>query len=280
MKRILPLLVLLGIAAQAYTQAFGLFTPQNQKGKFYFYWGWNRGFYTHSDIRFHGPGYDFTLDNVRAVDKFEKIGIDPYFSLTKLTIPQTNVRVGYFFKPNYSISLGIDHMKYVMVQNQTSEITGSIAVPGNPFDGTYDHQPIELTRNFLTFEHTDGLNYCNAELRRHDRLLTFRKSRFLHFDVEGILGIGVGALVPKTNVRLFGQPRHDVFHLSGIGTGALAGVSLRFWDAFFVQTELKGGYIGLPSVTTTFSNADRASHQFLYTQWNVVLGGTIPLFKQ
>ena len=36
------------------------FTAHN-KGKFYFYWGGNRGSYTNSDIRFKGANYDFTI---------------------------------------------------------------------------------------------------------------------------------------------------------------------------------------------------------------------------
>ena len=38
------------------------YTDSN-KGKFYIYWGGNRGYFTDSDIRFRGKDYDFTLEN-------------------------------------------------------------------------------------------------------------------------------------------------------------------------------------------------------------------------
>jgi hypothetical protein len=51
-----------------------------------------------------------------------------------MTIPQTNFRIGYFINDHYSIALGVDHMKYVMAQNQVANITGNINT-GTPFDG-------------------------------------------------------------------------------------------------------------------------------------------------
>lgn len=44
--------------------------PDNEQndlaGKFYFYWGWNRGWYSNSDISFEGTDYNLTLKNVVA----------------------------------------------------------------------------------------------------------------------------------------------------------------------------------------------------------------------
>jgi hypothetical protein len=58
----------------------------------------------------------------------------------KMTIPQTNFRIGYFINDHYSIALGVDHMKYVMAQNQVANITGNINT-GTPFDGVYNRTP-------------------------------------------------------------------------------------------------------------------------------------------
>jgi hypothetical protein len=66
------------------------------KGSFYFYWGYNREFYSKSDIRFTGKEYDFTLQNVHANDRQSKLDADPYLHLNQLTIPQYNYRLGYF----------------------------------------------------------------------------------------------------------------------------------------------------------------------------------------
>lgn len=50
-----------------------LYTAHN-KGKFFFFWGGNRGWYSNSDITFTGNGYDFTIKDVEAVTVL-KVGI-------------------------------------------------------------------------------------------------------------------------------------------------------------------------------------------------------------
>ncbi len=99
------------------------YTAHN-KGKFYFYWGGNRDYFTKSDIRFQGDNYDFTLYDVEAQDKPKGWHID-YINPARMTIPQTNLRVGYFLTDNYNISLGVDHMKYVMNQDQAVRYSGN-----------------------------------------------------------------------------------------------------------------------------------------------------------
>lgn len=42
-----------------------------------------------------------------------------------MTISQTNFRLGYFISDDYNISIGVDHMIYVMVQSQSVRITGN-----------------------------------------------------------------------------------------------------------------------------------------------------------
>jgi hypothetical protein len=61
-----------------------------------------------------------------------------------MTIPQTNFRMGYFISDHYSLAIGVDHMKYVLTQNQTARISGTIAA-GTPYDGVYTNDPIVIT---------------------------------------------------------------------------------------------------------------------------------------
>ena len=135
---------------------------RKKKGNFFFFWGWNKEVYTNSDIHFSGNNYDFTLHNVVATDKQSKFDPNIYFGITNITIPQYNYRIGYYINDHYSISAGFDHMKYVMVNDQSSNIDGSIHV-GSQYDGDYHNQDFTIAQNFLRFEHTDGLNYLNAE---------------------------------------------------------------------------------------------------------------------
>lgn len=257
--------------------AFAFGQGKENKGKFYVYWGWNNGQYTKSDIRFKGDNYDFTLDNVVAHDRQSDFGIK-YFNPTEMTIPQYNFRLGYFFHDNWNISFGIDHMKYVMDQDQFAKMNGYIN-NGSEFDGTYNDHSQQLTEDFLKFEHTDGLNYANIEIRRFDNLLRLPISKNgKGIDVNLTEGIGGGIMYPKTNTTLMGQDRHDEFHLSGFGVGAMVGINFTFWDYFFIQAELKGGYIDMNDIMTTQSKSDKAQQNFFYSQQNIVFGAIIPVF--
>lgn len=259
---------------------FGIFTfgqGKENKGKFYVYWGWNNSQYTKSDIRFVGENYDFTLQDVAAHDRQSSFGMK-YFNPSTMTIPQYNFRLGYFFHNNWNISFGIDHMKYVMDQNQVVKMNGKIN-DGSEFDGTYTNQDMKLTENFLTFEHTDGLNYANLEIRRFDNILHFPISKNgKGIDVNITEGIGGGILYPKTNTQLMGRPRYDEFHLSGFSIGGMVGINFTFWDYFFIQAELKGGYIDMNDIRTTENKADKAKQRFAYSQQNLVFGAIIPVF--
>jgi hypothetical protein len=247
----------------------------SKKGKFFIYFGWNRSWYSHSDISFKGANYDFILHNVSAKDRPSPLAADPYLNPSRFSIPQYNLRVGYFFNEHWSISFGDDHMKYVMRQNQTVKIDGEILDTIAHYEGLYYNEDIKLTNDFLQFEHTDGLNYLNIELRRFDNIFEFKK-----FKLNLTEGIGAGALMPRTNTTLLSKERYDQFHFSGYGIGVLTGLNLTFNDRFFIQSELKGGFINMPAIRTTKSKADKASQHFFFTQFNFALGVNINLKKK
>ena len=242
---------------------------QNNKGKFYVYWGWNRGAFSNSDIRFKGENYDFTLSDVSANDRPTPFGLNPYFRIDRITIPQTNYRIGYFFKENYTVSIGVDHMKYVMSENQVVNINGDINT-GSPYDGSYSNDDIALVNDFLEFEHTDGLNYINIAIRRFDEI--HNKGMFAINLTEGI---GIGGMMPRTDTTLLGKERYDEFHWSGYGLDLMVGLNFTFWEVFFIQPEFKVGWINMPGIRTAISELDGANQSFSFTQFNVVFGGNL-----
>jgi hypothetical protein len=247
----------------------------SQKGKLYVYWGWNRGWYTTSDIGFSGADYDFNLNNVVAKDRQTPFGLSPYLNPTLITIPQYNFRIGYFITSNYDISFGVDHMKYVVQSGQTVKISGYISEPETGYEGVYENDDIVIEEGFLNFEHTDGLNYLNVEFRRFDNIFDFNKVK-----INLTEGLGLGVLMPKTNATLLNNERHDDFHLAGYGISAVVAINISFYEVFFIQSELKGGYINMPDIRTTMSKADKASQSFFFSQLNIVFGVKINLGKK
>lgn len=244
------------------------------KGKFYFYWGWNKSIYSKSNIHFKGNDYSFRLNKVKANDKQSKISFD-YINPTKMTIAQYNFRIGYNFKENWSISIGNDHMKYVVAQGQVVAITGHIGSTETVYNSDYNQNKIKIKEDFLKFEHTDGLNYENVELRHFSFLKPLG-----NWNINLIEGFGVGISLPKTNSTLLGKTRNDEFHLAGYGANIVAALQLAHKKGFFIQAETKGGFINMPDILTTTESADRARQNFFFFQYNLVFGYQFNLAKK
>ena len=252
--------------------------PETNKGKIFFYWGWNRGYFSNSDIHFTGNGYDFVLEEVKANDRQTRFALDPYFHPERISIPQTNFKVGYFIHEKYNFSFGVDHMKYVVSQGQEVNINGDIDVNGSNYNKSYQDETIELTPQFLKFEHTDGLNYVNVEINRFDNLARLSDGKF-PIDINFTEGIGIGALYPKTNARLMNFEQHDDFNVAGFGLNAKIGLDITFFNNFFFRFEGKAGYINMPNIRTTQLKTDKASQQFFFLQRNLLFGGVFRIGK-
>ena len=253
------------------------YTSKN-KGKFYVFWGGNRESYSKSDIRFKGADYDFTIYNVSAHDKPKGYHID-YVNPARMTIPQTNLRIGYFINDHYNISIGLDHMKYVMYNDRRVDYSGYYPEEGNnTFGETISDDELLLTEDFLLFEHTDGLNYINTEISRVDDISgLIGLPNTDKFQINVTEGIGGGFLYPKTNTTLLGKDRYDEFHISGYGLSAKVGLNFTFFKYFFIQTELKGGYIEMNDIRTTKDKADSAEQNFWFFQRIISVGGIFRL---
>lgn len=249
----------------------------NNKGKFFISWGGNRESFSKSHIRFKGEGYNFIIKDAIAHDKPKGWHID-YFNPKNMTIPQTNLKIGYFINNHYSIAFGVDHMKYVMDRNKTRQLEGFIELPQNElgavYNGTYSNSAFLVTEDFLKFEHTNGLNYVYFEFARFDDISSiFHIQNTDKVQVNFTEGIGAGFLYPKTNTTLLQKDRYDEFHLAGYGVSINAGINLTFFKHFYIETDLKGGYIDMPDIRTTSNAADSASQHFFYLQRIITIGG-------
>lgn len=236
------------------------------KGTMFVYWGWNRAGFSKSDIRFKGNGYDFTLKNVVAHDRPSELSM-AYIDPTRLSIPQFNFRLAYFIKDNLALVIAQDHMKYVMDQNQTVNFDGHITDP--TYAGMVQNGQVNLLdEQFLTFEHTDGLNYINLGLEKYKNVLSKKD-----FNMFWAYGGGIGALMPKSNVKLFGNERSDRYHLAGFGLDARTSINAVFWNHWMARVEGKFGYINMPDIKTTLNNKpDKANQDFVFYQINFGIG--------
>lgn len=249
----------------------------HKKGEVYIAWGWNVDAFTKSNISFKGADYNFKLYKITAHDRPTKpINYSNYLKIDKITVPQTNFRIGYFIKDNVSVTVGVDHMKYVMDQNQTVTMKGTIS-RGGFYKGNYNGSQV-ITNDFLTFEHTDGLNYINVEAEKYFNWYHSKDGKFL---ITGFAGAGAGVLVPKTNVQLLNYERNDRFHLSGFGLGLKGGIEFKFFKHFAIRFENKYGYINMPDIILHKKGIEgKAKQSFFFAQLNGMIGASFNLSKK
>lgn len=243
--------------------------PLTKKGQMLIFWGWNRAAFSNSDIHFKGNGYDFVLHKVVAHDRPTEFSYYNYFKPDRITIPQTNQRFAYFLKDNVALVVGVDHMKYVMDQEQSVKFSGNITDPA--YAAMVQNGQVDLTDGeFLVFEHTDGLNYINFGLEKYKNI--YNKE---NFDVVWSYGGGLGPMFPKSNVKLFGNERSDRFHVAGFGLDGRTSLNFVFWKHIVARVEAKAGYINMFDIKTTLNNKpDKAEQDLVFGQVNFGIGYT------
>jgi hypothetical protein len=239
----------------------------DRKGKWSFFYGYNRASYSNSDYHLKGNNYDFTLKNVVAHDGQSDLGVSPYLLPWDWSVPQNNIRFGYFITDNFSVSFGNDHMKYIMDNAQTVDFEGTIAT-GEGFDRSGKGTQ-KLDNNFLRFEHTDGLNFVSIEFEHFIPLwVGSKKSQALSV----YWGPGIALLYPRTNSNLFGRGRNDKFHLAGSGYSLKVGLEFNITERYFTRLVVKHGHINMPDVRTTSDASDKLSQEFSFKETYLVFG--------
>lgn len=250
----------------------------SRKSQFYLNWGYNRANFADSDIHFKGKGYDFTLNNVVAHNRPTNYHFKDYLNLSNLTIPQYNFKIGYYFKDNWSISIGTDHMKYVMINDQTATISGNISakvsepeIVVNPdYVGTYNNTPFKInSKDFLVFEHTDGFNYAHFELEHFQNLFKIRNKAM---GIDWSYGLGAGLIVPRTDAHLFGIGGNHYWNIAGYGVSAKTGLRFDLTNRFYINTDLKGGFTSLSKIITTGNDSDFAQQKVWFLERYFALG--------
>lgn len=263
------IILLVVLAAGGVAKAHDPRPRPSMRHSFFLSWGYNRAQYSASRIHFRGDNYDFTLHNVTASDRPEPFTFEGYFALNNIWIPQYNYRVGWFYSDNWSISLGLDHMKYVVNKDQEVRITGTISPERSEQYAGNEAHTVKLTPDLLTYEHTDGLNLVSVDVDHYDGLWSNNKGSISVRLTEGLF---IGPMIPRTDVRLFNEGINNRFHVAGYGAGLQFGLIAFFPGGVFGRLLVKGGYTDMPYILTTGTSHDRASQGFWFLQENFSVG--------
>ena len=242
-------------------------TPEKKnRGSLYFLWGYNKDWFSKSDIYFidHSSSqYDFTLYDVKAKDR---PGFDRLLDWD-ITIPQFIYRFGYYFnnKHDLGIEIGFDHAKYVVIQNQSVHVKGYI-------NGVSIDKDTIIQPGFLLFEHTNGANYLMVSLLKRT---CFFKSPDQKHVLNYVLKPGAGIVIPKTDVTLFKKHRDNVYHIAGYIAALDVELQYVYGKHWLVESGLKESFANYTNVLTV--GDAKASHHFFSLEFLFSVGYAIYL---
>jgi hypothetical protein len=242
-------------------------------------WGYNRAYYNDSDVHFKGDGFDFTLYDAKAADMPEEFSTRVYFNPAQFTVPQFNFRAGYYFRPDWCVSLGWDHMKYRLITTQLVRISGNISDEkyfDPEYTGTFNNDYILYTGRFMDYHHSDGFNFIRAALERRVPFLANRRRTFA-LAFNGAASVGI--MLPWTDFTFFGERNRNWPHVAGYGLSLSAGLRFEFLRHFFFQLNAQSGWSNLTNVLLEGDKDSRAKQKIGFFERSMAIGGYIPLIK-
>ena len=241
-------------------------TEKRPKGHLYFSWGYNKDWYSPSDLHFKSTGnddFDFVVQNAKAYDKpnFNKI------FTSAISIPQYIYRIGYSFArhPNMGIEIGFDHAKYIMKENMVLHVKGKI------YENYIDKDTL-VSSDFLRFEHTNGANFLMISYFQKRRIL---KNASEKSELFAVVKPGAGIVIPQSEVALFGTSQNNNFHIAGYVVGLDLELRYEYKKHLVIETGFKGvfaNYIDVLSVADS-----KANHHFFCLEWLLSIGYQIAI---
>lgn len=261
MTRYITILFLILIVFYSGTALGQATTERRPKGHLYISWGYNKDWYSGSDLHFKSKSnddFDFTVYNAKAHDRpnFNRI-----FN-SSISIPQFIYRVGYSFArhPNMGIEIGFDHAKYIMTRNTVLHVKGKI-------HENYIDKDTLVSPDFLRFEHTNGANFLMISYFQRRRILynTSEKS-----ELYAVLKPGAGIVIPQSEVALFGTDQNNNYHIAGYVFGLDLDLRYEFKKHLVIETGFKGVFANYLDVLSVADS--KANHHFFCLEWLVSIG--------
>ncbi|MCE3295700.1 MAG: hypothetical protein K0R65_1414 [Crocinitomicaceae bacterium] len=267
---LLLLLALCSFSQQLNAQRLfnGVKKISNARGTFWLGWGYNRSYYTESDIRFRDKTYDFTLFNSTARD--QKLPLGDHFAAETMFKTQFDFKAGYYFRNKYAVSLGYTRFNYIFNDGNQVLLDGKIDTTlSTPWRGTQNNEEIITNRSDFHYAN-QGMNFLHASIQRTDKLYQSR-NKMAAFSTS--YGLSLGAILSNNTFLFAGTLNENKHSLSGYGLAAFASARLEFFRHIYLQGQLTGGSINQFKVQTAANNPDSwAKHRFWYGQRSITLG--------
>ncbi|WP_153799532.1 hypothetical protein [Foetidibacter luteolus] len=245
---------------------FAAFAQHNPWFKgMYLQWGYNTEWYTNSTIHFkgavNGVPHDFKAYNAKAKDRTDLDGL--WKNPLAVTVPQYNYRIGFYLnrQKTKAIEFNFDHTKYIVQDGQQLHVKGTVG--GKYFDADTLVTPGTL----FHFEHTNGANFYHINYvqfwpqNRHNKTSGY---------FVPMIKAGLGFMIPKTDVTLFGKRLDNRFHVAGYMASVEGGAKYYLFKKIFLEATAKTGWANYTNALTV--DGGKAQHSFGYLELITTLG--------
>jgi hypothetical protein len=211
-----------------------------RKHEFYFSWGYNKEWYTHSNVSVSQPslGNSFTFVDVHGADH---PGWNEQFFTKAISIPQYNYRIGYIINPDkgWGVEINFDHTKWIFGDNQMVHIKGK--VDNKPFDGQVLFADSVTGSDSSSYHYlNNGANFLLFNVVKRWHIFANKKQTIL---IDGLGKFGVGPVVPHVQVKYFDQPQNDPhFQIGGWNVGVEGALRATFFHYVYIEYTNKFDY--------------------------------------
>jgi hypothetical protein len=241
-----------------------------RKGEFYFSWGYNKEYYTQTNVSISQPALNnnFTFKNTQLVDH---PGWDEALLTKAISIPQYNYRIGYFLDKDKGIAIEInfDHTKALFKDNQTVHMVGTYN--GRPVDSSFVFSKTGTGTSQNYYYLNNGANFLLFNIVKRKKFENISNS---FIDIDGLAKVGIGPLIPHVENCLFGQKNNQLFQFGGWNTGVEYALRSTFKKSLYLEFAGKLDY-------AYYYNLDvyqgKAKQGFGTLEFILNLGYTLPM---
>ena len=183
---------------------------------------------------------------------------------------QFNVHMGYYIKPKWAITFGVDRLNYFMTNNQTVSLSGAFD-PGNhsEWNGVYENQETQIDRSNIFYRQESGMTYLRTGVLYTQDLMSSRKGDFV---LSINTGVGVGLVLSNAIFTYDNLTNTQTSSASGFGISGHLGFRADFFHRLFLQTTFSGGMLKQGNIQLDQAGNATASHTMGYFSPEIALG--------
>lgn len=200
---------------------------QNTKRKkeFYFSWGYNKEWYTNSNVKIDQPalGNHYSFKNIRGNDH---PGWNEGLFTKAISIPQYNYRIGLFInkKKGIAVEINFDHTKFIFADQQAR------------VKGTLNNRAVDTVVSFrqpdFFYYLNNGANFLLFNIVKRSQWYSSSDEKV---KIDFLAKAGLGPVIPHVDNKFFGYANDAHFQLGGWNIGLEGAVRATFFKYVYLE---------------------------------------------